>query len=62
VLGGGGCAGANAVVGTDIGRVIAVPSGDPPSGVTVQREWGQASAEYMGREQTPAQLDGVAMG
>ena len=64
---GGGCwgeetAGANAVVGVDIGRVIAVPSGDPPSGVTVQREWGQASAEAMGREQTLAQLDGVAMG
>ena len=59
---GGETAGANAVVGVDIGRVIAVPSGDPPSGVTVQRQWGQASAEAMGREQTLAQLEGVAMG
>jgi hypothetical protein len=55
-------AGANAVVGVAIGRVIAVPSGDPPSGVTVLRQWGQASAEAMGREQTLAQLEGVAMG
>ena len=64
---GGGCwgeetAGANAVVGVDIGRVIAVPVGDPPSDVTVLRQWGQASAEAMGREQTLAQLEGVAMG
>ena len=55
-------AGTDADVGVDIGRVIAVPSGDPPSGVTVQRQWGQASAEAMGREQTLAQLEGVAMG
>jgi hypothetical protein len=55
-------AGANAVVGVDVGRVIAVPVGDPPSDVTDLRQWGQASAEAMGREQTLAQLEGVAMG
>ena len=55
-------AGANAVVGVDVGRVVAVPVGDPPSDVTVLRQWGQASAEAMGREQTLAQLEGVAMG
>ena len=55
-------AGANAVVGVDVGRVIAVPVGDPPSDVTVLRQWGQASAEAIGREQTLAQLEGVAMG
>ena len=55
-------AGANAVVGVDVGRVIAVPVGDPPLDVTVLRQWGQASAEAIGREQTLAQLEGVAMG
>jgi hypothetical protein len=35
-------AGANAVVGVDVGRVIAVPVGDPPSDVTVLRQWGPA--------------------
>ena len=55
-------AGANAVVGVDVGRVIAVPVGDPPSEVTVLRQWGQASAEAIRREQTLAQLEGVAMG
>ena len=54
-------AGANAVVGIDVDRVIAVPVGDLPQ-KTVLREWGQASAEAMGREQTLAQLEGVAMG
>ena len=64
VKGAGGeeTAGANAVVGVDVGRVVAVPVGDPPSDVTVLRQWGQASAEAMGREQTLAQLEGVAMG
>ena len=54
-------AGANAVVGVDVDRVIAVPVGDLPQ-KSVLREWGQASAEAMGREQTLAQLEGVAMG
>ena len=54
-------AGANAVVGVDVDRVIVVPVGDLPQ-KPVLREWGQASAEAMGREQTLAQLEGVAMG
>ena len=64
--GGDGCwgeeaAGANAVVGVDVDRVIAVPVGDLPQ-KSVLRQWGQASAEAIGREQTLAQLEGVAMG